>query len=207
MLIDLHQKNPDPKKIKQIVECLKDGGVIIYPTDTVYAFGCDIYHKKAMKKLCQIKGVNIKKHNLSFVCYDLSHIADFTKNLHRSTYKLMKKCLPGPYTFILNSNSKIPKIFKNKKQEIGIRIPNNNIPRKIVKVLGNPIATTSVKDEDTIKEYQTDPEIINQFLAKKVDMIISDGYGQRTPSTIIKCTNITPQIIRKGKGDISLFDQ
>ena len=129
MLLNIHQKNPDPRKIKLVVECLKDGGVIIYPTDTVYAFGCDVYNKKAMEKLCRIKGINIKKHNLSFICYDLSHISDFTKNLDTPTYKLMKKALPGPYTFILNANTSIPKLFKNKKKEIGIRIPDNNIPR------------------------------------------------------------------------------
>ena len=135
MLLHIHPDNPDPRQIKNVVECLKDGGVIIYPTDTVYALGCDVYHKKAMEKLCQIKGVDIQKHNLSFVCYDLSHIADFTKHLDTATYKLMKKVLPGPYTFILNANTSIPKLFKNKKQEIGIRIPDNNIPREIVKEL------------------------------------------------------------------------
>ena len=139
MLINIHQQNPSPRKIQKIVNCLKNNGVIIYPTDTVYAFGCDIYNKKAMERLCQIKGVDIKKHNLSFICYDLSHISNFTKQLENNTYKLMKKTLPGPYTFILNANSSIPKLFKNKKKEIGIRIPNNNIPREIVKELGNPI--------------------------------------------------------------------
>ncbi len=130
MFIKIHQDNPDPRQVKKVVDCLQGGGVIIYPTDTVYAFGCDIYNKKAMERLCSIKNIDIKKHNLSFVCYDLSHISDFTKNLDTSTYKLMKKSLPGPYTFILNANNSIPKLFKNKKKEIGIRIPDNNIPRK-----------------------------------------------------------------------------
>ena len=205
MLINIHPENPDPRKINKVVECLKDGGVIVYPTDTVYAFGCDVYNKKAMQKLCYIKGIDIKKHNLSFVCYDLSHIADFTKHLDTSTYKLMKKVLPGPYTFILNANTSIPKLFRNKKHEIGIRIPNNNIPREIVKELGNPIATTSVKDDDMLIEYTTDPELIYEYFGSQTDLIISGGYGETTPSTIIRCTNETPEIIRRGKGDTNLF--
>ncbi len=206
MLIQIHADNPDPRQIKKVVECLKDGGLIIYPTDTVYGFGCDVNNKKAMEKLCRLKGVNIKKHNLAFVCYDLSHIADFTKHLETSTYKLMKKALPGPFTFILNANSSIPKLFKNKKKEIGIRIPNNNIPREIVKELGNPIVTTSVKNDDMILEYSTDPKLIHEYFQNKVDMVISGGYGDSTPSTIVKCTDGYPEIIRKGKGDTSLFD-
>ena len=206
MLIQIHPDNPDPRQIKKVVECLKDGGLIIYPTDTVYGFGCDVNNKKAMEKLCRLKGVNIKKHKLAFVCYDLSHIADFTKHLETSTYKLMKKALPGPFTFILNANSSIPKLFKNKKKEIGIRIPNNNIPREIVKELGNPIVTTSVKNDDMILEYSTDPVLIHEYFQNKVDMVISGGYGDSTPSTIVKCTEGYPEIIRKGKGDTSLFD-
>ena len=206
MLIQIHPANPDPRQIKKVVECLKDGGLIIYPTDTVYGFGCDVNNKRAMEKLCRLRGLNIKKHNLAFVCYDLSHIADFTKHLETSTYKLMKKTLPGPFTFILNANSSIPKLFKNKKKEIGIRIPNNNIPREIVKKLGNPIVTTSVKNDDMILEYSTDPELIHEYFQNKVDMVISGGYGDSTPSTIVKCTDGYPEIIRKGKGDTSLFD-
>ena len=206
MLIHIHPDNPDSRRIKKVVECLKDGGVIIYPTDTVYAFGCDVYNKKAMEKLCHIKGIDIKKHNLSFICYDLSHIADFTKSLDTSTYKLMKKSLPGPYTFILNANTSIPKLFKNKKKEIGIRIPHNNIPREIVKELGNPIVTTSVKDNDMVIEYSTDPELIHEYFHTKVDLVISGGYGENTPSTIVKCTSILPEILRKGKGDTTLFE-
>ena len=207
MLINIHQQNPSPRKIQKIVNCLKNNGVIIYPTDTVYAFGCDIYNKKAMERLCQIKGVDIKKHNLSFICYDLSHISNFTKQLENNTYKLMKKTLPGPYTFILNANSSIPKLFKNKKKEIGIRIPNNNIPREIVKELGNPIVTTSVKNSDHIIEYTTDPELLHDKYKKQVDLVVSSGYGERTPSTIIKCTNNSFEIIRKGKGNTNLFDK
>ena len=205
MLIRIHPENPDPRKIKKVVECLKDGGVIIYPTDTVYGLGCDIFNKKAMERLCRIKGLNIKKHNLSFVCYDLSHIATFTKHLETSIYKLMKKTLPGPYTFILKANNTIPKLFKNKKKEIGIRIPDNNIPRNIVKELGNPIATTSVKDKDILIEYTTDPKLINDYYAEKVDIVIDGGYAKSSPSTIIDFTNSIPQILRKGKGDSTPF--
>tara|TARA_Y100000766_G_C18752528_1_gene529248 strand:+ start:229 stop:849 length:621 start_codon:yes stop_codon:yes gene_type:complete len=205
MLIRIHSDNPDPRKIKEVVECLNDGGIIIYPTDTVYGLGCDIFNKKAIQRLCQIKGLDIKKHNLSFVCYDLSHIADFTKQLETPAYKLMKKTLPGPYTFILKANNAIPKLFKNKKKEVGIRIPNNNIPRNIVKELGNPIATTSIKDKDMLIEYSTDPELINNYYGRRVDMIIDGGYGGSTPSTIIDLTKNKPQILRKGKGDSTQF--
>lgn len=205
MLVNIHKDNPDPRQIKKAVEFLKNGGIIVYPTDTVYALGCDVYNKKALEKLCLIKGVQIKKHQFSFICYDLSHIADFTKHLDTATYKLMKKTLPGPYTFILRSNSSIPKLFKNKKKEIGIRIPDHNIPRQIVKELGNPIVTTSIKNDDKVLQYITDPQLIHKYLGNKVDLVISDGFGTSTPSTIIKCTNNITEIIREGKGDINLF--
>ena len=205
MLLRIYPENPNPKEIKKVVDCLKNGGVIIYPTDTVYGIGCDVNNKKAMERVCRIKGLDIKKHNLAFVCYDLSHIADFTKQLSTSIYKLMKKTLPGPYTFILEANNSIPKLFKNSKKEIGIRIPDNNIPREIVKELGNPIATTSVKDKDMLIEYSTDPELIYEHFNKLVDIVIDGGYGEAIPSTIVDCTNNTPEIIRKGKGDITPF--
>ena len=205
MLLRIHPDNPDPRQIKKVVECLKDGGVIIYPTDTIYGIGCDVFNKAAMQKLCRIKGLDIKKHNLSFICYDLSHIADFTKQLATSTYKLMKKTLPGPYTFILEANNAIPKLFKNSKKEIGIRIPDNNIPRDIVRELGNPIVTTSVKDEDMVIEYSTDPELIHEHFNKLVDIVIDGGYGEAVPSTIIDFTNNNTEIIREGKGDITPF--
>ena len=205
MLLRIYPENPNPKEIKKVVDCLKNGGIIIYPTDTVYGIGCDVNNKKAMERVCRIKGLDIKKHNLAFVCYDLSHISVFTKQLSTSTYKLMKKTLPGPYTFILEANNSIPKLFKNSKKEIGIRIPDNNIPREIVKELGNPIATTSVKDKDMLIEYSTDPELIYEHFNKLVDIIIDGGYGETVPSTIVDCTNENPEIIRKGKGDITLF--
>ena len=205
MLLRIYPENPNPKEIKKVVDCLKNGGVIIYPTDTVYGIGCDVNNKKAMERVCRIKELDIKKHNLAFVCYDLSHIAAFTKQLSTSTYKLMKKTLPGPYTFILEANNSIPKLFKNSKKEIGIRIPDNNIPREIVKELGNPIATTSVKDKDMLIEYSTDPELIYEHFNKLVDIVIDGGYGEAVPSTIVDCTNNTTEIIRKGKGNITPF--
>jgi len=205
MLLRIYPENPNPKEIKKVVDCLKNGGVIIYPTDTVYGIGCDVNNKKAMERVCRIKELDIKKHNLAFVCYDLSHIAAFTKQLSTSTYKLMKKTLPGPYTFILEANNSIPKLFKNSKKEIGIRIPDNNITREIVKELGNPIATTSVKDKDMLIEYSTDPELIYEHFNKLVDIVIDGGYGEAVPSTIVDCTNNTPEIIRKGKGNITPF--
>ena len=205
MLLRIHPDNPDPRQIKKVVECLKDGGIIICPTDTIYGISCDVFNKKAMEKLCRIKGLDIKKHNLSFICYDLSHIADFTKHLATSTYKLMKKTLPGPYTFILKANNAIPKLFKNSKKEIGIRIPDNNIAREIVRELGNPIVTTSVKDKDMVIEYSTDPELIHNHFDKLIDIVIDGGYGEAVPSTIIDFTNNTNKIIREGKGNITPF--
>ena len=205
MLLRIYAENPNPKEIKKVVDCLRNGGVIIYPTDTVYGIGCDVNNKKAMERVCRIKGLDIKKHNLAFVCYDLSHISVFTKQLSTSTYKLMKKTLPGPYTFILEANNSVPKLFKNSKKEIGIRIPDNNIPREIVKELGNPIATTSVKDKDMLIEYSTDPELIYEHFNKLVDIVIDGGYGEAIASTIVDCTNNNPEIIRKGKGDITPF--
>ena len=205
MLIKIYPKNPDERKIRQVVDCLKEGGIIIYPTDTVYALGCDAFNKKALERICRIKNLDIKKHKLSFLCYDLSHISDFTKQLSTSTYKLMKKTLPGPYTYILNANNNIPKLFKSKKKEIGIRIPDNSIAREIVKLLERPIATTSIKDEDKLIEYSTDPELIYLNYSHQVEIVIDGGYGENIPSTIIKCIDNKPIIEREGKGDITPF--
>ena len=205
MISIIHPNNPDKRKIKEVVNYLKSDGVIIYPTDTVYAFGCDAFNKKALEKICRIKKVNIKNHNFSFICYDLSHISKYTKYLSNPIYKLMKKVLPGPFTFILQANNNIPKFFKNKKREIGIRVPNNNIARTIVKELGSPIATTSIKDKDEILEYSTDPELIHQYYINQVEIVIDGGYGENIPSTIINCIENTPKIERQGKGEITLF--
>ena len=202
MLLKIFPENPHEKKIQQVVECLKDGGVIIYPTDTVYGLGCDIFKQKAVEKIASIKKVNIKKHNFSFICSDLSHLSDFTKPMDRSTYKLMKKALPGAFTFILNANNTIPKLFKNNRKTIGIRVPNHNIPRNIVELLGNPILTTSIRDDDSIVEYSTDPELIYEKYKKQVDIVIDCGYGNLVPSTIVDCSKVEIEIIRQGLGKL-----
>ena len=202
MLLRIHPDNPHEKKIQKVVECLKDGGVIIYPTDTVYGLGCDIFKQKAVEKIARIKEVNIKKHNFSIICSDLSHLSDFTKPMDRSTYKLMKKALPGAFTFILNGNNTIPKLFKNNRKTIGIRVPNHNIPRNIVELLGNPILTTSIHDDDSIVEYSTDPELIYEKYKKQVDIVIDCGFGNLIPSTILDCSKGEIEIIRQGLGKL-----
>lgn len=204
MIIQIHPDNPNPREIKQVIECLKNGGVIVYPSDTVYGIGCDIFNKKAVERIAKIKGINIKKNNFSFICSDLSHISDFTKQIDNPTYKLMKRNLPGPFTFILNSNNSIPKLFKINKKTIGIRVPNHNIPLEIVSQLGNPIITTSVKDDDKILEHSTDPELIYEKLKHLVDIVIDGGYTGNKPSTIVDCTTTNFEILRQGKGDLIL---
>ena len=205
MLLRIHPENPQEKNIQQVVECLKDGGVIIYPTDTVYGLGCDIFKQKAVEKIARIKELNIKKHNFSFICSDLSHLSDFTKPIDRSTYKLMKKALPGAFTFILNANNTIPKLFKNNRKTVGIRVPNHRITRNIVELLGNPILTTSINDNDTILEYSTDPELIYQKHKKQVDIVIDGGCGNLVPSTIVDCSKGEIEIIRQGLGKLDRF--
>lgn len=203
MLLRIHPENPQEKLIKQVAECLLDGGIIIYPTDTVYGIGCDIFKHKAVEKIARLRDVNIKKHNFSFICSDLSHLSDFTKPMDRSTYKLMKKALPGPFTFILEANNTIPKLFKNNKKTVGIRVPEHHIPRGIVQTLGNPILTTSIHDDDSIIEYSTDPELIYEKYKNQVDIVIDGGYGNLVPSTIVDCSHGEIEIIRQGLGDLS----
>ena len=203
-LIKLYPENPELKKIAQVVECLKDGGIVIYPTDTVYGMGCDIHNKKAMERLHQIKGLKIGKADFSFICYDLSHIAEYAK-VNTATFKIMKKALPGPFTFILPASNKVPKILDSPKKTVGIRVPDNNIPRLMVKELANPVITSSIKDDDWVVEYSTDPELIFEKFNKIVDIVIDGGYGQIIPSTIIDCTTDEPEIIRQGLGQLELF--
>jgi tRNA threonylcarbamoyl adenosine modification protein (Sua5/YciO/YrdC/YwlC family) len=178
--------------------------LIIYPTDTVYGLGCDVFKQKSVEKIARIRGVELKKHNFSFICSDLSHLSDFTKPIDRSTYKLMRRALPGPFTFILNANTSIPKLFKNKKKTVGIRVPNHNIPRTIVEELGNPILTTSIHDDDAVIEYSTDPELIYEKYKNQVDIVIDGGYGNLTPSTVVDCTSSIPEILRQGEGILDL---
>jgi len=202
--IKLFEENPDPRKIQHIVDLLKKGAVIIYPTDTIYGLGCDLTNRKAIDKLCWVKGIKPGKINLSFICEDMSHISDFVKNLPTPTFKIMKKNLPGPFTFILPANSNVPKIVNANKKTVGIRIPNNNIPSAIVKTLGNPLISTSIKENDNIVEYPTDPEEIYESFKNLVDVVIDGGYGNNIPSTIIDCTKEPAEIIREGLGEIIL---
>jgi len=204
MLVKIYNENPNEREIAKVVEILKKGGVIIYPTDTVYGLGCDIFNQKAVERLAQIKGVRLEKANFSFCCYDLSHISDFAKPINNSTYKLMKQNLPGPFTFIVEANSNVPKLFKSKKKTVGIRVPDNNICRELVKELGNPIVTTSIKDDDKIKEYTTDPEEIHERYGKLVDLVIDGGPSLNVPSTIISCLGNEFEIIRQGIGIVDL---
>jgi len=201
--IKLYENNTDLKKVEHIVSVLRKGGVIIYPTDTVYGIGCDIFNTRALDRLKQIKQIKGNKLNLSFICYDLSHIAEYTKSLPTPVFKLMKKALPGAFTFILNSSNKVPKILNTSKKTVGIRVPDNNIPREIVRILGNPIITASIKDDDEVIEYSTDPELIYEKFANQVDIIVDGGYGNIMASTIIDCTDGAPEIIREGLGDLN----
>ncbi len=200
MLLKLYNENPNPRDIRNIVDVLHDGGIIIYPTDTVYGLGCDITNSKAVEQVARFKGIKIEKANFSFICSDLSHLSDFTKPISNTTFKLMKKNLPGPFTFILEANNNVPKYFKGKKKTVGIRIPDNNIIREIVRELGNPILSTSIRDEDEILEYTTDPELIYEKYKDIADIVIDGGYGELTPSTVVDCTGSTPEIVRQGKG-------
>ena len=203
--IKLYPENPEEDKIRHIVDVLRDGGLIIYPTDTVYGLGCDIFNSKALDRLKLIKGIKGKHLNLSFICYDLSQLSEYARHVDTPTFKLMKKCLPGPYTFILESSSKVPKILNVKKKTIGIRVPDNNIPREIVRILENPIITTSIHDDDDIVDYTTDPSLIYDEFENRVDIIIDGGYGHNQPSTVIDCTTDFPEVIREGMGDITPY--
>lgn len=205
MLIAIHPDNPDQRKIEQIVAQLRKGAIIIYPTDTVYSMACDLKHKKAVERMAQLKGVKLEKANFSLICYDLSHISDYTVQFGNNIYKLMNRALPGPYTFILNANTSVPKLFKSKKKTIGIRVPDNNIAREIVNVLGNPLMSTSVHDDDEILEYITDPELIHEKYENQVDIVIDGGFGNNEASTIIDCTTNEPKIIREGIGTLDIL--
>lgn len=199
-MIEIHPDNPDMRKIKQVVECLKDGGVIVYPTDTVYSFGCDMMNTRALEKVARLKSIRLEKANFSICCYDLSHITEYSKQLDNHVFKMMKSVLPGPYTFILQAGKNIPKVFSEKKKTIGIRVPDNNIARAIVKELGNPIIASSVHDEDEIVEYTTDPSLIHEKFEKLVDIVIDGGIGGLDVSTILDCTGGEITLVREGKG-------
>lgn len=199
--IKIYPENPNEREIQKVVECLKDGGIIIYPTDTVYGLGCDITNSKALERIAQLKGIRLDKANFSFICADLSHLSDYVKQIDTATFKLLKRALPGAYTFILPGNNNLPKEFK-KKKTVGIRVPNNTIARTLVEKLGNPIVSSSIYDEDELIEYTTDPELIFEKWQDKVDIVIDGGYGDNVASTVIDLSEGVPTLIREGKGSI-----
>ncbi|QOD61607.1 threonylcarbamoyl-AMP synthase [Polaribacter haliotis] len=202
--IRIYNENPNPKEIAKVVKILRSGGLIIYPTDTVYGLGCDITNTKALEKIAQIKGVKLDKANFSFICNDLSHLSDYVKQIDSPTFKILKRALPGPYTFILPGSNNLPKVFK-KKKTVGIRIPDNNIVRCLVEALGNPIVSTSIRDDDDVLEYTTDPELIFEKWNKLVDVVIDGGYGDNHASTVIDLTSDEPEVIREGKGSLDVI--
>jgi len=204
MLLKIHPENPDERKIKQVVECLQDGGIIIYPTDTIYGIGCDINQTKSIERVCQVRGIDPKKSHLSFVCKDLSHLADYALNFDKTVFKAMNKNLPGPFTFILKASNAVPKLLKYKKKTVGIRVPDNNIALDIVRLLGNPILSTSLRHSDEVLEYETDPEEIYEQYKNLVDIVIDGGYGKNVASTVVDCTNGSLEVIREGIGELLL---
>ena len=202
--IKIYKDNPNPTEINKVVDVLKKGGLVIYPTDTVYGLGCDITNTKAVEKIARIKGVKLDKANFSFICNDLSHLSDYVKQIDTPMYKLLKRALPGPYTFILPGSKSLPKVFK-KKKTVGIRVPDNTIARAIVEALGNPIISTSIYDEDDVLEYTTDPELIFEKWQHLVDGVIDGGFGDNYASTIIDLTAQEPVVIREGKGSLDIL--
>lgn len=202
--IKIYNENPNPKEISKVVKVLQSGGLVIYPTDTVYGLGCDITNTKALEKIARIKGVKLEKANFSFICNDLSHLSDYVKQINTATFKILKRALPGPYTFILPGSNTLPKVFK-KRKTVGIRVPDNDIARAIVASLGNPIVSTSIHDEDTVLEYTTDPELIFEKWQNIVDLVIDGGYGDNHASTVIDLTSDDPVVIREGKGTLDIL--
>jgi tRNA threonylcarbamoyl adenosine modification protein (Sua5/YciO/YrdC/YwlC family) len=202
--IKIYEDKPNEAAIARVVKVLQDGGLVIYPTDTVYGLGCDITNTKALERIAKIKGIKLEKANFSFICYDLSNLSDYVKQIDTATFKLLKRALPGPYTFILPGNSNLPKEFK-KKTTVGIRIPDNSIALEIVRQLGNPIVSTSIRDEDEVIEYTTDPELIFEKWQNLVDLVIDGGYGDNIGSTIIDLSGYEPTVVREGKGSLDIL--
>ncbi|MGG6232197.1 L-threonylcarbamoyladenylate synthase [Tenacibaculum sp. SDUM215027] len=202
--IKLYNDNPNPKEIEKIVKVLRNGGLIIYPTDTVYGLGCDITNTKALEKVARIKKVKPEKANFSFVCNDLSHLSDYVKQIDTTTYKILKRALPGPYTFVLPGSNSLPRAYK-KRKTVGIRVPDNNTARAIVAALGNPIVSTSIHDEDEVLEYTTDPELIFEKWQNIVDVVVDGGYGDNHASTVIDLTTDEPEVLREGKGSLDIL--
>lgn len=198
--ISIHPINPEPRKINKVVDVLRQGGIIVYPTDTIYGIGCDLMNRRSVERLCQILDIKPQKLNLSFICNSVSHVTEYVKRLETSEFKILKKFLPGPFTFLFESSSRVPKILGVNKKTVGIRIPDHKIPLDIVALLGNPLITSSIKDDDQIKEYTTDPEEIFEDFKHKVDLVIDGGTGGNVPSTIVDFTEGAPKITRQGLG-------
>ncbi len=199
-MIKIYPENPAPRHIRTVVDILNKGGVVVFPTDTVYALGCDLFYHKAFQRIQKIKGQEKAKKNFSIIVKDLSMLSEYTMPIDNAIFRLMKKNLPGPFTFILNANSQVPKLFQSKKRTLGVRIPDNRILMSIVEELGHPLVTTSIHDEDEVVEYTTDPELIHEKYGQLVDMVIDGGYGDNEASTVVDCTSGEPEIIRQGKG-------
>ena len=204
-LLRIHPLNPEGRKIQRTIEILKRGGIIIYPTDTIYGIGCDLMNRKAIERLCQVMDIKPHKLNLSFICSDLSHISEYVKRIDTPVFKILKKALPGPYTFILESSSKVPRILDVNKKTVGIRIPDHAIPRSIVAQLGNPLINASIKDDDIVKEYTSDPEEIYEDFKHSVDLVIDGGPGNNIPSSVIDCTGGLIVVVREGLGNVDQF--
>lgn len=200
-LLKIHPVNPEQRKVRHVVETLQKGGIIVYPTDTIYGLGCNLMNKKAIERLCQVLEIKPHKLNLSFICHDLSQISEYVRRIDTPVFKILKKALPGPFTFILESSSKVPRVLDVNKKTVGIRIPDHPVPGMIVELLGNPLITASIKNEDAIREYTTDPEEMYEDLKSVVDIVIDSGAGGNIPSTIIDCTGPAPEIIRQGLGE------
>lgn len=203
MIIKLYNEQPNARLVQQVVSVLEKGGIIIYPTDTVYGIGCDITNPKAIEKIYKIRGLDPKKAHLSFICYDLTDISQYTKPFNTKIFRIVKRALPGPYTFIFNATTQVPKLLSSKKKTVGIRVPDNNIIREIIKQLGRPIVTTSIRDDDDIIEYSTDPELIHEKYENTVDLVIDGGYGDNTPSTVVDVSSGDVEVIREGKGEVN----
>ena len=204
MLLEVHPSNPDDRVIEELVKILHKGGVIIYPTDTVYSFGCSLENKRAIERLAKLKGLRLKKANFSIIFSDLRHLSDYTKQIDRPTYKILNKNLPGPFTFILPANNSIPKLFDSNKKTVGIRIPASKIVMEIVEKLGHPLVTTSVRNDDDILEYDTDPNVIADNWLNEVDAIVDGGFGNNEASTVVDFTDGEPKILRQGIGELEL---
>jgi tRNA threonylcarbamoyl adenosine modification protein (Sua5/YciO/YrdC/YwlC family) len=202
--IRIYEENPNPREVERVVKVLRNGGLVIYPTDTVYGLGCDITNSRALQRLAQIKGIKLNKANWSFICADLSNLSDYARQIDTPTFKILKRALPGPYTFILQGSNQLPKDFK-KKKTVGIRVPDNRIAQALVRGLGHPIVSTSIRDEDDVLEYTTDPELIYEKWGNLVDVVINGGYGDNVASTVIDLTCPEPEVIREGKGDLGIL--